>query len=109
MMLRMARGLPSKLASLLALKVVPHRFVASQLARPSGAFGRWVMTRALNTGNAEIVTGALDAVRIARIRSRSSRSCSGRQPGADNGDGALPSSSTRRLRCEGIGLALLGR
>lgn len=57
-------GLLSRLASALAARAVPHRFIAAQLAHPSGSFGRWVMTRALNTGNAEIISGTLDALEL---------------------------------------------
>jgi arsenite methyltransferase len=54
----------SRLASVVKGRVIPHRFVAAQLSRPSGSFGRWVMTRALNAGNAELIEGTLDALEL---------------------------------------------
>jgi SAM-dependent methyltransferase len=44
--------------------VIPDRFVAAQLRRPSGRFGRWVMTKTLNRGNAEMIAGTLDALAL---------------------------------------------
>jgi len=41
-----------------------YRVIASQLRRPSGRFGRWVMTRALNQGNAELIEGSLGALEL---------------------------------------------
>ena len=51
-------------SNMLAAKVLPHRFIAQQLRRPSGRFGRWVMTRALDDGNAELIEATLAALRI---------------------------------------------
>jgi ubiquinone/menaquinone biosynthesis C-methylase UbiE len=53
-----------KLVDLLAARLVPHRFLAAQLRRPSGRFGRWVMTRGLNHGNAELIAATLDALEL---------------------------------------------
>lgn len=52
------------LSNLLAARVLPHRFLAAQLRKPSGRFGRWVMTRGLNDGNAELIAAALDALEL---------------------------------------------
>lgn len=48
------------LSNLLAARIVPHRFLAAQLRQPSGRFGRWVMTRGLNDGNAELIAATLE-------------------------------------------------
>jgi len=48
------------LSNLLAARLVPHRFLAAQLRQPSGRFGRWVMTRGLNDGNAELIGATLE-------------------------------------------------
>lgn len=53
-----------KVVDLLAARLVPHRFLAAQLRRPSGRFGRWVMTRGLNHGNAELIVATLDALEL---------------------------------------------
>jgi SAM-dependent methyltransferase len=53
----------------LVAPVAPHRFVAAQLRQPTGRFGRWVMTRVLNRGNAELITGAVDALALQRDES----------------------------------------
>jgi arsenite methyltransferase len=58
-----------RLVNLLSLPLTPHRFVAAQLRQPSGRFGRWVMTRMLNTRNAELITGTLDALELRRDQS----------------------------------------
>jgi ubiquinone/menaquinone biosynthesis C-methylase UbiE len=50
----------------LAERFMPHRFLAAQLRRPSGRFGRWVMTRGLNRGNAELIHATLDALALQR-------------------------------------------
>lgn len=54
----------STLSKVLASRRLPHRFLASQLRRPTGRFGRWVMARALNDGNAELIDAALDALEL---------------------------------------------
>lgn len=41
-----------------------YRLIASQLRRPSGLIGRWVMTRALNTGNAELIDATVEALEL---------------------------------------------
>ena len=41
-------------------RIEPHRFLAAQLRQPSGRFGRWVMTRGLNDGNAELIAATLE-------------------------------------------------
>jgi arsenite methyltransferase len=53
----------------LVAPLAPHRFVAAQLRQPTGPFGRWVMTRVLNRGNAELIEGAIDALAIRRDES----------------------------------------
>lgn len=55
-----------RLVELLTHSIVPHRFVAAQLQKPSGVFGRWVMTRVLNSGNAELIEGTIDALKLNR-------------------------------------------
>jgi ubiquinone/menaquinone biosynthesis C-methylase UbiE len=40
------------------------RFLASQLRRPTGWFGRIVMSRALNYGNADLIGSTLDALHL---------------------------------------------
>lgn len=52
------------LSNMLASRLVPHRFLAAQLRKPSGRFGRWVMTRGLNDGNAELIGSTLDALAV---------------------------------------------
>jgi SAM-dependent methyltransferase len=52
------------LSNLLVARLVPHRFLAAQLRRPSGRFGRWVMTRGFNDGNAELIGSTLDALAL---------------------------------------------
>ena len=52
------------LSNLLAMRLLPHRFLATQLRKPSGRFGRWVMTRALNDGNAEMIDATLEALTL---------------------------------------------
>jgi arsenite methyltransferase len=49
-----------------AQRLMPQRFLAAQLRRPSGRFGRWVMTRGLNRGNAELITATIDALALQR-------------------------------------------
>ncbi len=41
-----------------------HRFVAGQLRRPTGRFGRAVMTRLLNHGNAELIEATLARLHV---------------------------------------------
>jgi len=53
-----------KLSDVLAARFVPARFLADQLRRPSGRFGRWVMTRSLNRGNAELIESTLEALSL---------------------------------------------
>jgi len=55
-----------KLRDLLAARYVPAEFLAAQLRRPSGRFGRWVMTRSLNRGNAELISSSVDALALQR-------------------------------------------
>lgn len=52
------------LSNMLASRLVPHRFLAAQLRKPSGRFGRWVMTRGLNDGNAELIGSTLEALAL---------------------------------------------
>jgi len=52
------------LSNMLASRLVPHRFLAAQLRKPTGRFGRWVMTRGLNDGNAELIGSTLDALAL---------------------------------------------
>ena len=40
------------------------KLLAAQLRRPSGRFGRWVMTRALNRGNADLIEECLAALEL---------------------------------------------
>lgn len=54
------------LQDLLAARYAPAQFLAAQLRRPSGRFGRWVMTRSLNRGNAELIDGSMDALSLQR-------------------------------------------
>ena len=58
-----------RIVDLLAGQLVPHRFVAAQLRQPTGRFGRWVMTRVLNRGNAGLITSAVDALALQRDQS----------------------------------------
>jgi SAM-dependent methyltransferase len=53
------------LSNMLASRLVPERFLAAQLRKPTGRFGRWVMTRGLNDGNAELIGATLDALALA--------------------------------------------
>jgi ubiquinone/menaquinone biosynthesis C-methylase UbiE len=55
------------LSNLLAARIVPHRFLAAQLRQPSGRFGRWVMTRGLNDGNAELIAATLERLAPAGV------------------------------------------
>jgi arsenite methyltransferase len=50
----------------LTTSFAPHRFIAAQLRQPTGPFGRWVMTRMLNRGNAELITASVDALALQR-------------------------------------------
>lgn len=52
------------LSNMLAARILPHRFIATQLRRPSGRFGRWVLTRALDDGNAELIGATLEALTL---------------------------------------------
>jgi len=63
---RMQPASSRRLFGLLSWSATPQRFVAAQLRRPSGPFGRWVMTRVLNRGNAELITAAVDALSLQR-------------------------------------------
>jgi SAM-dependent methyltransferase len=54
---------PSPIAHWLA-PLLPFRFLSAQLRQPNGIFGRWVMTRALNIGNAELITASVDALAL---------------------------------------------
>ncbi len=49
---------------MLVARLMPHRFLAAQLRKPSGRFGRWVMTRGLNDGNAELIGSTLEALAL---------------------------------------------
>lgn len=53
-----------RVVDLLKLSAMPHRLIAAQLRQPSGRLGRWVMTRALNRGNAELITSVIDALAL---------------------------------------------
>jgi arsenite methyltransferase len=53
-----------KLQDLLAARFAPAHFLADQLRRPTGRFGRWVMTRSLNRGNAELIDSSVDALQL---------------------------------------------
>jgi arsenite methyltransferase len=57
---------PSQRILDLLTPLIPHRFLAAQLRQPKGPFGRWVMTRALNRGNAELITATVDALALQR-------------------------------------------
>ena len=50
------------LSNRIAARAFPHRFLAAQLRRPTGRFGRWILTRALNDGNAELIAATLEAL-----------------------------------------------
>jgi SAM-dependent methyltransferase len=52
------------LSNMLASRLVPERFLAAQLRKPTGRFGRWVMTRGLNDGNAELIGATLAALEL---------------------------------------------
>ncbi len=43
-----------------------HQFIGRQLGRPTGAFGRLVMTRLLNHGNRELIESTLDVLTLQR-------------------------------------------
>jgi SAM-dependent methyltransferase len=60
---------PSRRVIDLIAPIVPHRFLAEQLRRPTGPFGRWVMTRVLNNGNAELIAATVDALALRRSES----------------------------------------
>lgn len=53
-------------AELLLSPLIPHRFIAAQLRQPSGPFGRLIMTRVLNRGNAELISATIDALTLTR-------------------------------------------
>lgn len=59
---------PSRFAELFS-PLLPHRFIAAQLRQPTGPFGRLVMTRVLNRGNAELITASIDALALQRADS----------------------------------------
>lgn len=65
----MSTAAPRRIVDILASPIAPHRFVAAQLRQPTGRFGRWVVTRLLNRGNAELITGAVDALALERDHS----------------------------------------
>lgn len=50
------------LSNRIAARAIPHRFLAAQLRRPTGRFGRWILTRALNDGNAALIAASLEAL-----------------------------------------------
>jgi SAM-dependent methyltransferase len=56
----------SRVTELLRSSLIPHRFIAAQLRQPTGPFGRLVMTRMLNRGNAELITAAVAALELQR-------------------------------------------
>jgi ubiquinone/menaquinone biosynthesis C-methylase UbiE len=56
---------PSRITQLIS-PLIPHRYIAAQLRRPTGPFGRFVMTRVLNRGNAELITASVDALALQR-------------------------------------------
>jgi SAM-dependent methyltransferase len=58
-----------RIVKILQASFVPHSFVAAQLRQPSGRFGRWVMTRMLNRGNAEMISSTIDALALTRTDS----------------------------------------
>jgi SAM-dependent methyltransferase len=66
---RMKTAAAGRIRDFLGSSIVPHRFVAAQLRQPTGLFGRWVVTRLLNRGNAELINGAVDALSLARDHS----------------------------------------
>jgi ubiquinone/menaquinone biosynthesis C-methylase UbiE len=45
--------------------LAPHGFIAAQLRQPTGLFGRLVIRRFLNRGNAELIAGAVEALELA--------------------------------------------
>ncbi|MET0388652.1 MAG: class I SAM-dependent methyltransferase, partial [Polyangiales bacterium] len=47
-----------------SLLKAPQRFLAAQLARPTGRLGRWVITRALNRRNAAMINATLEALAL---------------------------------------------
>lgn len=53
-----------KLQDILASRFAPAHFLADQLRRPSGRFGRWVMTRSLDRGNAELIESSVEALQL---------------------------------------------
>jgi len=59
-----AKGSRKSLGDLLASRLIPARFLAAQLRRPSGRFGRWVLARGLNDGNAELIDALFEALRL---------------------------------------------
>lgn len=60
----MTTASPRKLSDMLAARVIPQRFLAAQLRRPAGRFGRWFMTSALDHGNADLVKATVDALAL---------------------------------------------
>lgn len=61
----MSTASPPRIVQLLASSFAPHGFIAAQLRQPSGLFGRFVIRRLLNRGNAELITAAVDALELA--------------------------------------------
>lgn len=59
-------GFKQRLARFLDSSIVPHGFVAAQLRKPTGAFGRQLMTRLLNRGNEELIVQTLDVLALRR-------------------------------------------
>lgn len=51
-------------SNLLLARLIPDRFLAAQLRKPSGLFGRVVMTRGLNQGNAQLLEQALSVLAL---------------------------------------------
>lgn len=64
----MTQDTPQKrtLSNRFVARVMPHRYLAAQLRRPSGLFGRVVLTRGLNDGNAGLIDATLDRLCLGR-------------------------------------------
>ena len=52
------------LSNRVVARLLPDRYLAAQLRRPTGRFGRWVMTRGLNKGNAQLIEATLAALEL---------------------------------------------
>jgi len=61
-----ARPQKRTLSNRLVAQVIPHRYLAAQLRRPSGLFGRVVLTRGLNDGNAKLIDATLHRLSLRR-------------------------------------------